>query len=61
MVSIWKDYWFKSVFSSYKESFLLKLIMIYSNLVNYIFVSKMKQFFLSNWLILPAAHTYPRD
>ena len=58
MVSILKDYWFKSVLSKCKENFLLKLIMTYSKLVNYTFVSKIEIFifFVSTWLILPIAY-----
>ena len=35
-----KNYWFISVFSRYKENLSLKLIMMYNNLVNYIFISR---------------------
>ena len=44
-----KNYCFKSVFSRYKETLLLKLIMTHSKLANYTFVSRIETFIFSLW------------
>lgn len=45
-------YWLWSVFSRYRNTFSLKLLMTYSKLVNFTSVSKIERFsFLSGWFL----------
>ena len=45
-----KNYWFKSIFSRCKKNLLLKLIMTYSNLVNFTFCEQNWNIYFSPFL-----------